>query len=325
MASSFEKIDYRLRPAKGVERRMMAEAFLRLRSFGSVESYRYVGMGSVYFSDFALFHSICGFETMISIEEEGDPIKQERFRFNVPLGTIALYFGNSNAVLPKLPWDLRSVVWLDYDGIFERSVLTDVRHLADKISAGSIICVSVNSSLGGEVDDEEAASNSRLDVLTGRIGADKIPFEVCSANLIKPSDIFKIYRTILTQELKDGLSARNAGRPAGQKFTHEQILFFRYKDGAPMLTIAWIIFEEGQRPTFDHCAFGTLPFYSSGDIPFVISPPLLTSPEIREIDRCNDAGTFRLLSDLPFPATQVERYQTLRRYWPLQTYPRASN
>ena len=47
MASSFTKIDYRLRPAKSVERRMMAESFLRLRPFGSVESYRYVGMGSV--------------------------------------------------------------------------------------------------------------------------------------------------------------------------------------------------------------------------------------------------------------------------------------
>ena len=30
MARSFNRIDYRLRPAKAVERRMMAEAFLRL-------------------------------------------------------------------------------------------------------------------------------------------------------------------------------------------------------------------------------------------------------------------------------------------------------
>jgi hypothetical protein len=69
MANSFRKIDYRLRPAKAVERRMMAESFLRLRPFGSVETYRYVGMGSVYFADFSLFHAVCGFETMVSIED----------------------------------------------------------------------------------------------------------------------------------------------------------------------------------------------------------------------------------------------------------------
>ena len=68
MAKSFTKIDYRLRPAKAVERRMMAEAFLRLRPFGSVESYRYIGMGSVYFSDFLLFHGLCGFDPMSSLE-----------------------------------------------------------------------------------------------------------------------------------------------------------------------------------------------------------------------------------------------------------------
>src|SRR5580658_3613252 len=117
MANSFRKIDYRLRPAKAVERRMMAETFMRLRSFASLESYRYVGMGSVYFSDFSLFHTMCGFDPMVSLEETDDATEQNRFKMNVPLGNINVAFGHSNTTLPSLQWDLRSVVWLDYDGV----------------------------------------------------------------------------------------------------------------------------------------------------------------------------------------------------------------
>jgi hypothetical protein len=314
MASSFETIDYRMRPAKGVERRMMAEAFLRLRAFGSVESYRYVGMGSVYFSDFSLFNSICGFESMVSIEGEPDLVKQARFKFNVPLGNINLLFGNTNDVLPTLPWDLRSVVWLDYDGVLVGDVLTDVKFLGGRMSSGSILSLSINANL----NDEEDGKKSRLEVLRERLGSPgKIPAKIASENILKPESVFQAYRDILAQELQDGLNDRNAGRPPGQKLVKEQIYFFKYKDGAQMLTIGWVLFEEGQRSNFNQCGFDTLPFCRASETPFLISPPLLTSAEIREIDRCDETGVFRLLTDLPFPPPQVQKYQDLRRYWPL--------
>ena len=116
MSGSFTRVNYRLRPAKGVERRMMADAFLRLWPFGRVESYRYVGMGSVYFADFALFNTVCGFTHLVSIEDAEDLQTQNRFKFNVPLGSIELKFGHSNVELPKLHWDnVRTICWLDYD------------------------------------------------------------------------------------------------------------------------------------------------------------------------------------------------------------------
>jgi hypothetical protein len=313
MASSFETIDYRFRPAKGVERRMMAEAFLRLRGFGSVESYRYVGMGSVYFADFSLFHSICGFESLVSIEDESDLTKQLRFRFNVPLGNIDLRFGNSNDVLPMLPWDLRSVVWMDYDGILSRGVLTDLKLLAAKMSSGSLLSVSVNANL----TDQEENAKSRFEILKERLGMENIPSDIAAEEILKPEKVFSAYRDILGQQMQDGLNDRNAGRPEGQKLLKEQVLFFKYKDGAQMLTLGWVLFEAGQRANFDQCGFPSLSFYRNSGIPFVISPPLLTSAEIREIDRCDELGTFRSLSDLPFPPIQVEKYQNLRRYWPI--------
>ena len=314
MANSFSRIDYRLRPAKSVERRMMAEFFLRLRPFGSVESYRYVGMGSVYFSDFTLFHAICGFESLVSIEGEQDAKVKDRFKFNVPLGHIDLRFGHSNTVLPALHWDLRSVVWLDYDGFLSKEVLTDLRYLASKVQSGSILSVSVNADL---LDMEEGVK-STLQVLTGRLGSSgKIPASITATGSIKPAETAKVYRDIMTQELKDGLNDRNAGRPSGQKFSYEQIFFFKYKDGAPMLTLGWIIFDEGQRHAYEGCSFNSLQFARRGDEPFNIAVPLLTNAEMREINRCDSEGTFGRLEDLPLPSTEVDKFQAVRRYWPL--------
>jgi hypothetical protein len=317
MANSFRKIDYRLRPAKAVERRMMAEAFLRLRPFGSIESYRYIGMGSVYFSDFSLFHGLCGFDSMISIEGTDDSKIQERFKLNVPLGNIVIQFGHSNVTLPALPWDLRSVVWLDYDGPLGKEVLTDIRYLAAKMQTGSFLAVSVNAAL----DDTDEGSKSSLQVLSDRLGSTgKIPSHIASAGVIKAKEVAAVYREILTQELLDGINDRNAGRPDGQKYCIGQVFFFEYKDGAPMLTLGWVIFDEGQRAHHAQCSFDTLTFYKSGPEPFVISPPLLTSIELREVSRCDQDGKYRRIEDLPLPQVEVDKFQKLRRYWPITSF-----
>ena len=68
--ASYDQINYYLRPSKHVERNMLAAAFMRLREFGSLEAYRYVGMGSVNFSDFVIFHRLLGVSPMISIEKD---------------------------------------------------------------------------------------------------------------------------------------------------------------------------------------------------------------------------------------------------------------
>lgn len=64
-------VGYSLRPAKHVERRILCDAFRRRSKFASVESYQYVGFGSVWFSDFSLFHRQLGIGKMISIERNG--------------------------------------------------------------------------------------------------------------------------------------------------------------------------------------------------------------------------------------------------------------
>ena len=318
MSGSFTRVNYLLRPAKGVERRMMADAFLRLRPFGSIETYRYVGMGSVYFADFTLFHTVCGLTSLISIEDAQDELTQNRFKINVPLGSIELKFGHSNVELPKLNWDgIRTICWLDYDGSLTSAVLTDIKFLATSMARGSLLVVTVDARLNDECSSE---CNTQIDKLIAQIGTEgKVPTFITAARKLKKSQLKTVFSSIMTQELRDGINERNAGAPAEQRIVFEQIFNFEYGDNAPMLTLGWIIFDEGQRSLFDQCAFGSLKFVRSGDEPFVIAPPFLTPHEMRELNRCNQTGTYRP-SDLPLPENERKNYEDIRRYWPTGGY-----
>jgi N-glycosylase/DNA lyase len=91
---------------------MLSEMFSRLKVFGSLESYRYIGFGSIWFTDCVLFHRALGIEDIISIEKE--QAHQARFNFNNPYRGIELRMGTAAEVLPGMDWTHRSIVWLDY-------------------------------------------------------------------------------------------------------------------------------------------------------------------------------------------------------------------
>jgi hypothetical protein len=101
MSASFRRIDYSLRPAKHAERRMLCDIFRRLRPFGRIEDYVYVGFGSVWFSDFALFHRALGIKRMISIEQA--ETARDRIEANKPF-QIPVIYNQSTNVLPTLDW-----------------------------------------------------------------------------------------------------------------------------------------------------------------------------------------------------------------------------
>lgn len=61
-------VNYRLRPAKNIERKMMGEVFGRLSAVEPLKAYQYVGFGAEFFSDFALYHQTLGIADMSSIE-----------------------------------------------------------------------------------------------------------------------------------------------------------------------------------------------------------------------------------------------------------------
>ena len=67
---SYEKFNYLLRPSKQVERKLFIEALHRLRAAGyPIYEYTYLGLGSVFYADFILFHKYLYIDKMICAEQ----------------------------------------------------------------------------------------------------------------------------------------------------------------------------------------------------------------------------------------------------------------
>ena len=121
MPGSDQLINYQLRPSKSIERKMMCELVKQIQIIEGTNELRYIGMGAKYFTDFLLFHNEFGVSDMISIEAERE--RAIRYEFNKPLKSIQMIYGTTNEVLPQLnDFEKKmNLVWLDYDGAFQKS------------------------------------------------------------------------------------------------------------------------------------------------------------------------------------------------------------
>ena len=302
--SSYEIINYSLRPAKHVERRMLAEAFGRLRAFGSLEEYRYVGFGSTYFADFTLFYRRLGFRHLLSIEVDED--NRSRFEFNKPYRFLEIRFGLSTSVLPTIPWNVRSIVWLDYDGRLDRTVLADIGLVASSCQSGSLILISVNAHPVRGVKDQ-------LRHLADRIGAERIPLGTERSELVDWG-LASVGRKIVDGAIRDATRARESLRGRA-RFEYRQLFNFQYQDGAMMSTVGGIIFDVGQHHLVDACGFDDFDFVRHDDDPYRIEVPKLT---LREIQYLGSAVPFDPVTDdlKGIPEADIVRYAAMHRYFP---------
>lgn len=317
MPGSYEKIHYGLRPAKTIERKMLCESFRRLSAFGKVEDYRYIGFGSTYFSDFALFHKSLNIRTMISIERDVE--NKDRFEFNRPFGCIEIKFDESTEVLPSLPWDVRTMLWLDYDGQLEGGVLADVKFFCASAFPGSVIVITVNvhpDRLDG--DTPEQIAERRLQRLIDRVGEEKIP-EAVSGKDLGGWGTAGVCRRIIHNEILETLSERNGGRAPGSEFRYKQLFNFHYADAAKMLTVGGLLYDEGQSHIVAQCAFDNLSFVRSDADPFFIEVPNLTYREIHHLDAQLPVEDCNQLDAPAIPEVDLERYARVYRYFPTFT------
>ncbi|MBI1928741.1 hypothetical protein HYR99_31410 [Candidatus Poribacteria bacterium] len=321
MPASYEKINYSLRPAKSIERKMLCDTFRRLSHFAKIESYRYVGFGSTYFSDFILFHKALGIKDMVSIEQDRE--NEDRFNLNRPFQCITMGFGHSNEVLPLLSWNMRTILWLDYDGQLDKTVLTDIAHFCANALSGSMITVTVNahqdsldfSKLEQPYNPDEALHQFRLQRLIERVGAEKIPSDVSGKNL-NQKEKANVYRRIITNEIDATLKDRNGGLEAESKIQYRQLFNFHYQDGAKMLTVGGLLYEKRQSDIVYHCGFEELSFVRTGDDPYLIEIPSLTYRELRYLDTQLPFEGDNIPQDVPIPEKDLKAYAKIYRYFP---------
>ena len=310
MPGSGSKINYDLRPAKNIERKMLSEAFRCLTRFGSMNSYRYIGFGSHFFSDFRLFHRSLGITQMISIE--GDRESERRCHFNRPYGCIHLVFGMAAGVLPTLKWNKKTILWLDYDNRLNPEVLSDIKFACIKAVSGSMIVVTVDTRV--KPPEEEDDPKKRLGWLDECLG-EKVRVGIRNRDLAGWGTA-KVYRTIIDNEIRKTLSERNGTLREERQIQYEQLFNFEYEDSVKMLTTGGLLYEKRQAPLLEKSGLKLLQFVRSGEEPYQIETPNLTFSEIRHLNKYLPKTSARRLRGCPIPEIDVNRYSNVYRYFP---------
>ncbi|RWA58380.1 MAG: hypothetical protein EOQ27_30050 [Mesorhizobium sp.] len=248
--------------------------------FAPIESYQYVGFGSVAFIDFRMVHKALGIKNLISIEATEDPAEQTRFRHNNPYAGLALHFGHSSKVLPMLDLAKHSLVWLDYDNLLSRSMANDLATVARRAASGSFIGVTFTSAFPPLAPGRDKELKRLKEEFPDFLAED------AKASVFDGLKYAEFGRSVLGALLQKAISDADAGEQVpGKKRSAQQVCFFRYRDGAPMTTVAWVIASEEDLSVFKACDFDALPFVRRGAESFRIEIPLVTPFEVREMEK----------------------------------------
>lgn len=327
MAGSYRDINYSLRPAKAIERKMLCDAFRRVHPFAKVETYRYVGFGSIYFSDFHLFHRALGIDKMLSIEK--DAYARECFEFNKPYKCVEMDFRCATAVLPELNWDEKMIIWLDYDGKLDLDILSDIDSVCARIGSGSLLVVTVNVHPDRDPDEkgrQEYTTQTglpfdlnkyRLWQLCARLN-DAVPPELEGESL-RGKGVSTFCRKLIDSRIKENLSIRNYALNHDDKIVYQQVFNFNYSDGALMLTVGGVFCQNSERIKFEAGSFDDLHFVRKEEQAYAIEVPCLTMTEMRHINAQLPHVLPDALNIPGVPPSDVQQYAKIYRYFPTFT------
>lgn len=307
MSGSYERLNYGLRPAKHVERGMIVETLQRLRVFGPLRRYRYIGFGSTYFADFTLIHRSLGIKQMISIEQ--DEQNRERFLFNRPFRTVDMRFGTSHEWLPKLSWKTSSIVWLDYEGPLVSAMLADIDTVCSAAPSGSVLIVTVNANPGKLDPDEPGA---RVERLKKNIQAKNVPNGIVADSHLANWGLADVSRTVIDSSIRKTIQNRSTRTAT---MSYEQLFNFHYSDGTKMATVGGVLFDEERRSDFERCSFTDLDYVKTGSEACLVTVPFLTNREVRWLDRhlpATGAGT----NVATIPDVDCAAYAEIYRFFP---------
>ena len=254
---SFERIDYQLRYNKHIERKLVFDVLVRAMPLVGFEQHRYLGFGSMWFSDFRLAHRVLGLGEMISMERKE---YEDRANFNRPYRCITVKGEDSTEFLRTVEWNSPFISWLDYDGCLELSVVEDLGLFLDGCPANSIVLVSVNSGRANYRPKAAAARDvgKRISTALGQVeallGAGVVPPRFEPAPPVSGAAHGDVREAEFAEFLAEALLAfmthrvAKGGRKFGETVDGKAIpmrflpLFnFCHKDGAEMVTVGGVV------------------------------------------------------------------------------------
>ncbi len=314
MPGSDQNINYQIRPSKSIERKMMCELVKKIQILQGTSELRYIGMGAKYFTDFLLFHNEFSVTDMISIEAERE--RAVRYEFNKPLKSIQMIYGTTNEVLPQIDQFEKkmNLVWLDYDGAFSEDMLTDIETLCRRLFVGSMFFISCNYSFAGKASEKREAFRKNVgdhfdeDIDKKRYTNKEIPI---------------IIQELVNKTIQKTLDKRNLYNE-NRNVQYMQLLFLKYKDGAPMLTVGGILVDdELKEKVIKSKLLEKLVYCSFDNNCFPIEVPKLTYKEIqfvlRNIPVTDEEYEENKEKFHGIGLDEIRKFEKIYRYYPYYT------
>lgn len=293
------KYSYAFRPRKQIQRVLVVDACQRLQSIASPVDYEYIGFGGFEFIDFDLFHRRLGLQRLVSYEKDPDP---ERYEFNRPFACIEMESGPASQYLPFLDKETLRIVWLDYTSRLNADVLQDAAAAASRLRQGSVLLLSVNAV-------PAKLYGSRRAQLADDVGEDQVPNGVDDESLAKWG-LADVQRRILLGAIDEALAARP------ERAVFEPLFYFRYADGAQMLTVGGIVVGPDVREAFEDARFEELDQVSRDSTAIDISVPALTAKEALYMNRQLPVLPGAALECPGIEEHDVEAYRQFYRWYP---------
>ena len=300
------KIDYSLRPAKATVRHMVVEALTRLGSLESLENYRYVGMGSIFFRDFEIIHRRLGIKKMKTIE--GNPRAADRVDFNLPLDCIEPVMQTTGNALPQIQLeDYPHILWLDYESRVNSPVLSDIEEVIGRCAVRSVLIVTVNADR--LVEDQRARWLSDLGYNRPK------PYQPRTK-----SDYALLSYRVIRAAIDQTIGMRNAALPNLRQVEFRQIFHTVHADNAQMVTVGGVLIGLRDRRQWNSCGIESLDFVRSDDTALRVRVPILTRREVHHLlrqmpDELGNLGV--AATTVGIPAKDAREFASIYRHAPL--------
>lgn len=311
--NSYEKINYKLRPQKRIERALIAELINNFEHIIGAKV-NYIGMGSLFYTDFVYFNKYCNLNEMISIEmmndENGeyDSQKEKRFRNNKPLDSIKLIPKRTSEAIDELPFNEPNFIWFDYDGCFEPFIISDLENVIERTQKSSIIAVSYNDFI-----PKQFRSSKELYIEKCKDGYKEYVLDGVDSDFAV-DNYSKIAAGICEKYIEEQVEFYNGVK--GTNFILKRLSKVEYQDGAKMNTLVWALLDENEAYTesFEQ-KIAESEIYGELNLKMEI----LTLFEKQQLDRRPWADRKKTAEDMGLDLETVEQYYKYAKYIPEYT------
>jgi hypothetical protein len=309
-SESFTKFNYLLRPSKQVERKLLIETLHHLTAAGyPIYKYTYLGLGSIYYADFMLFHKYLYINKMMCVEQSKIP---NRMKFNKPFKFIKLKMKPVSEVISQLGRKTKYLAWLDYDKPLNARKLEDLDGFSQVLAPGSVLLATVDAEARHVMEAEDGLQEKTDEGLLTYLNES---FSHLLVEDIKKSDLSRNdFPRLLSKIIRAQLDKSLSSRPP-LKF--HQLFNFVYADGAQMITIGGVIDDEGAAARIEDSGVFALGYVRQDNDLVRISVPPLTIREKQWIDSNLDEqlSAKKLDIDDELLAHYIEFYRHYHTYY----------